>query len=218
MNLRLVHLSTNMRSHYPTFMKNIWILQFPWQKSDICRNGKKTLLVYCANSIVPHKSNYSRATVSDLLLATLRGVLFLKDLAKKLPFQNTEPLPCPCSKMSYFSKCTLYFATFLRSCTWVPTLQIITADARGDDYCIGKLLSRAFTKWKKGHKSSNSSLLFSRRRDICWHSPNFKRRKKFANNHKNKNSYKCKTDVVLFCCCKNLKRLILFFYFLTLQF
>ena len=43
----------------------------------------KNLLVYCANSIVPHKSNYSRATASDLLLATLRGVLFLKDLAKK---------------------------------------------------------------------------------------------------------------------------------------
>ena len=178
MNWRLVHLSTNMRFHYPTFMKNIWILQFPWQKSDICRNGKKTLLVYCANSIVPHKSNYSRATASDLLLATLRGVLFLKDLAKKLPFQNTEALIVHFSKMSYFSKRTLYFATFLRSCTWVPTLQIITADARGDDYCIGKLLSSAFTKWKKGHKSSNSSLLFSRRRDICWHSPNFKRRKK----------------------------------------
>ena len=44
----------------------------------------KNLLVYCANSIVPHKSNYSRATASDLLLATLRGVLFLKDLAKKI--------------------------------------------------------------------------------------------------------------------------------------
>ena len=140
--------------------------------------AKNPFLVYCANSIVPHKSNYSRATASDLLLATLRGVLFLKDLAKKLPFQNTEALIVHFSKMSYFGKCTLYFATFLRSCTWVPTLQIITADARGDDYCIGKLLSRAFTKWKKGHKSSNSSLLFSRRRDICWHSPNFKTRKK----------------------------------------
>ena len=84
MNWILVHLSKNMRFHYPTFMKNTWILPFPLQKSDICRNGKRNpFLVYCANSIVPHKSNYSRATASDLLLATLRGVLFLKDLAKK---------------------------------------------------------------------------------------------------------------------------------------